>query len=231
MRTMLPSVLLLASCIAALAVHAAQLLFQKSVLINFTAGTLVFLIGMGFLIPTAVGYGRNKTVIQRNEKSIMGYSENGYAEICTDISYPYSYNMFYDDGFFLKYFYDYYRLPDDAVIYYSCKDGSDIYYGETRLTHPALKDGDKLYLPLAPVITAAGGELSWSGDVLTIRLGNKTVEGYKSKWISYDENIVPLEKRSQNRFGKIYWDAELFSEVFGIVCNENGENKIYVEMH
>ena len=67
--------------------------------------------------------------------------------------------------------------------------------------------------------------------MLTVKLGDKTVEGYKNDWISVSGGERQfLEGRSVKRFGKIYWEEELFSDIFGVVCYKEGENRLYVEM-
>lgn len=229
LRTMLPTVLLLTVCIVMLAARILQMMPGRFWMP--LCSVLVLILALFSVTPTLAGYGKNKIITARNEQSVEQYGQNGYAEISTDIQYPYGFTMFYEEGYFTKYFYRYYRLPENPVIYYSSAGCPQIYFGDQRLTHPAVYSNGKRYLPLAPVINAAGGNLFWNGDVLTVKLGDKTVEGYKNDWISVSGGERQfLEGRSVKRFGKIYWEEELFSDIFGVVCYKEGENRLYVEM-
>ena len=111
LRTMLPSIMLLTVCIASLFVRLTGM-FKKGDMPIFGLGMLIFVLGVFCMTQTIDGYRSNREVIIENEKSVMDYEKNGFAEICTDITYPYAYNMFYEDGFFLNYFYEYYNLPE-----------------------------------------------------------------------------------------------------------------------
>ena len=182
------------------------------------------------MVPTINGYRDNREVIKENENSVMEYGKNGYAEICTDIVYPYAYNMFYEDGYFLNYFYEYYNLPEKPVLYYLSKGSPEVIYNGTRLTHPAEKIGNSWYLPLEPVVTAAGGCLNWNGSVLVVRLGEKKAVYRRDTLFLSDGQTIAMDNRTLRRFGKIYWDAGLFSDIFGIDCRNTGKNQIIVEM-
>ena len=138
--------------------------------------------------------------------------------------------MFYEDGFFLNYFYEYYNLSEKPVLYYLSKSSPEIFYDETKLTHPAEKNGGSWYLPLEPIVTAAGGHLNWNGSLLAIQLGEQEVICRRDTLFLSDGRTIALDNRTLRRFGKIYWDAGLFSDVFGIKCRKAGENRVFVEM-
>lgn len=229
LRTMLPSIMLLTVCIASLFVRLTGM-FKKGGMPIFGLGMLIFVLGVFCMTQTIDGYRSNREVIIENEKSVMDYEKNGFAEISTDITYPYAYNMFYEDGFFLNYFYEYYNLPERPVLYYLSKSSPEIFYDGMRLTHPAEKNGGSWYLPLEPVVTAAGGHLNWNGSLLAIQLGEQEAVCRRDTLFLSDGKAIALDNRTLRRFGKIYWDAGLFSDVFGIKCRKAGENRIFVEM-
>ena len=136
--------------------------------------------------------------------------------------------MFYDDGYFIQNFYQYYHLPDNPLLYYFSEDCPNLFYNGTRLTHPAKQSGQTVYLPLEPVVTALGGSLAWNGDVLTIRLNDAEVVCAENM-LTFSGGHIDLSGRTQRHFGKLYWEDRLLFEVFGITCTKDAENQITVE--
>ena len=224
LRTLLPTMLFLTASIAFLCV----VLFSghKKAALLFLGALLLF--AAAYIAPTVNGYWQNKKVALKNEASIKAYEENGCAEICVDIDSSYGYTMFYEDGFFTKYFYQYYNLPENPILYYGGAEYQKAYFNKERLTHPAVQKGDALYLPLASVAEKKGATLSWQGDTLTIEMDTRAFTLEENVLtVAHGSYFQDIKSKSTRYFGKIYWEKALLTEIFNVTVLEK-DGAVYI---
>lgn len=221
----------------ALAAVPAACLFADALACSDRRRTHILVYSSAFLIctacftPTLAGYTRNSRILQQNLYGLSQAATNGYAVISMDAEERYGYTMPYEDGFFLKYFREYYQLSDDIKLYFTRRDCPPLFCSGQPCEYPAVEENGQLLLPFEPLLRALGGEVYWTEngtilfwDDVEYRL---SANGYAltemDRW-----KVTDLTGKSKMQFSKWYIDASILSETFQLSIQRE-QDKIYAE--
>lgn len=225
LRTVFPAALLLICSIAAVGMRLAENYIEtRSCFWSFTVLTVLGLLAFA---PTLQGYYHNNQVIRESLTSISQYDTNGWAEVNVDVQYPYAYTMLYEDGFFQKYAYEYYGLPEKAQVFYVSEKERPIYFEKHRVTYPSLLRDGAYYFPLVPLVEAAGGSAKWSAGQTELEWKGNHFIFYNQEKLLFGGNIngeLELAPYCVVEYGKVYIRADKLCEAFGWQLSEKTEN-------
>ena len=120
--------------------------------------------------PTAVGYHKNKIVIDRNVSSIEN-PQGGDITYDMDLNDLYRYTMVQNSASYYGTFRDYYRIDPDRRIYFTSDRLAPIYANGERLTLPVEYYGGTPCMPIELVIEGLGGAASFSDGNFVMSYG------------------------------------------------------------